>query len=91
MEDCCREREDIKPELSAIYQVPEELSCTRKKKRQEKRGILILRRVENTERIIPIDILLICGMAHGPNLKTSISDRAAGLESTCGEMQKVKC
>lgn len=29
-----REREDMKPELSAIYQVPEELSCTRKKKRQ---------------------------------------------------------
>ena len=25
--------------------------------------------MENTERIIPIDILLICGMAHGPNLK----------------------
>lgn len=81
----------MKPELSAIYQVPEELSCTRKKKRQKKRGILILRRVEKTERIIPIDILLICGMAHGPNLNTSISDRAAGLESTCGEMQKVKC
>ena len=37
--------------------------------------------MENTERIIPIDILLICGMAQWPNLKTSISDRAAGLES----------
>ena len=28
----------MKPELPAIYQVPEELSCTRKKKRQEESG-----------------------------------------------------
>ena len=62
-----------------------------KEKRQEKRCILILHRMEKTERIIPINILLICGMAHEPDLNTSISDRAAGLESVCGEMQKVKC
>ena len=39
----------------------------------------------------PNQYMLICGMAHEPDLNTSISDRAAGLESVCGEMQKVKC